>query len=117
MMISVQRFLTPEQCKESVRIGDKTFDTELRACYNDLFKTRGRFRGRSVKAIALCGPTCAGKTTTAKKLTKLLEENGKRVHTISIDDFFIPLPQTISSFLHLSKHLDILCLVHYIIHF
>jgi uridine kinase len=87
-MISVNRFLTPTQAKESVRIGDATFDSELRACYDDLLVTRGRFHGQSVKAIALCGPTCAGKTTTAKKLTKILEENGKRVHTISIDDFY-----------------------------
>lgn len=87
-MISVQRFLTPEQSKENVRIGDATFDAELRACYDDLLTTRGRFHGQQVKAIALCGPTCAGKTTTARKLSKLLEENGKRVHTISIDDFY-----------------------------
>lgn len=87
-MISVNRFLTPSQAQESVRIGDAAFDSELRACYDDLLVSRGRFHGQSVKAIALCGPTCAGKTTTAKKLTKILEENGKRVHTISIDDFY-----------------------------
>ena len=87
-MISVNRYLTKPQAMESVRIGDSTFDAELRACYDDLFRTRGRFQGRTVKAIALCGPTCAGKTTTAKKLTKILEEKGKRVHTISIDDFY-----------------------------
>lgn len=87
-MISVQPFLTPDQSREMVRIGDATFDAELRSCYDDLLTTRGRFHGQSVKAIALCGPTCAGKTTTAKKLQKLLEEKGKRVHTISIDDFY-----------------------------
>ena len=87
-MICVNRFLTPDQAQESVRIGDAAFDAELRACYDDLFISRGRFHGKSVKAIALCGPTCAGKTTTAKKLTNILEEKGKRVHTISIDDFY-----------------------------
>lgn len=87
-MISVHRFLTPSQAQESVSVGDATFDAELRACYDDLLISRGRFRGHSVKAIALCGPTCAGKTTTAKKLTKIFEEKGKRVHTISIDDYY-----------------------------
>ena len=87
-MISVHRFLTPIQAQESVREGDAAFDAELRACYDDLLLSRGRFHGQSVKAIALCGPTCAGKTTTAKKLTKIFQEKGKRVHTISIDDFY-----------------------------
>ena len=87
-MISVHRFLTPSEAEKSVQVGDATFDAELRECYDDLFISRGRFHGQSVKAIALCGPTCAGKTTTAKKLTQIIEEKGKRVHTISIDDFY-----------------------------
>ncbi len=38
--------------------------------------------------LGLTGPTCSGKTTTAKKLTKCLEAHGHRVHVISIDDFY-----------------------------
>lgn len=87
-MIEVHRFLTPKQAEQSVRDGDAAFDEELRSCADDLLVSRGRFHGCQVKAIALCGPTCAGKTTTAKKLTKILEEKGKRVHVISIDDFY-----------------------------
>ncbi len=87
-MIEVHRFLTPEQAEKSVHDGDAAFDAELRRCSEDLLVSRGRFHGQQVKAIALCGPTCAGKTTTAKKLTKILEEKGKRVHILSIDDFY-----------------------------
>lgn len=87
-MIEVRRFLTPEQAEQSVRDGDAAFDAELRSHADDLLVSRGRFHGQAVKVIALCGPTCAGKTTTAKKLTKILEEKGKRVHTLSIDDFY-----------------------------
>ena len=87
-MISVHRFYSQCEAEKLVKHGDATFDAELRACYDDLLVSRGRFHGQSIKAIALCGPTRAGKTTTAKKLTKLLEEHGKRVHTISIDDFY-----------------------------
>lgn len=43
---------------------------------------------RGVRVIRLSGPTCAGKTTTAKKLTKALEAAGRVVHPISIDDFY-----------------------------
>lgn len=87
-MISVHRYLSSESARKSVMEGDAAFDADLRACYDDLLRSRGRFHGYPIKVIALCGPSCAGKTTTAKKLTKLLEEHGKRVHTISIDDFY-----------------------------
>ena len=41
-----------------------------------------------VRVIRLSGPTCAGKTTTADKLTAVLEAAGRVVYPISIDDFF-----------------------------
>lgn len=41
-----------------------------------------------VRILRLSGPTCAGKTTTAQKLTEVLEAAGRVVHPISIDDFF-----------------------------
>ena len=41
-----------------------------------------------VKILRLSGPTCAGKTTTAHKLTAVLEKAGRVVYPISIDDFF-----------------------------
>lgn len=87
-MIHVQRFLTEEQAEQRVKEGDAAFDAELERIYGDLLVSRGRFHGHAVKAIALCGPTCAGKTTTAKKIAKFLENDGKRVHVISIDDFY-----------------------------
>ncbi len=40
------------------------------------------------RLLGLTGPTCAGKTTAAKKITDMLKENGTRVHVISIDDFY-----------------------------
>ena len=42
----------------------------------------------SVRIVALSGPSCSGKTTTANKLISELESRGKRVHVVSIDDFF-----------------------------
>ncbi len=38
--------------------------------------------------MGLTGPTCSGKTTAAKKLTANFEKHGKRVHIVSIDDFY-----------------------------
>ncbi len=41
-----------------------------------------------LKLIGLTGPTCAGKTTAARKLTQTLKKCGRRVHVVSIDDFY-----------------------------
>lgn len=41
-----------------------------------------------LRLFGLTGPTCAGKTTAAKKITAMLEHCGMRVHVISVDDFY-----------------------------
>ena len=41
-----------------------------------------------VRVMGLTGPTCSGKTTAAKKLLRHFQDNGKRVVTVSLDDFF-----------------------------
>ncbi len=43
----------------------------------------------NAKIITICGPTCSGKTTTANKLMKKLEQMGKKVHVLSFDDFYL----------------------------
>lgn len=42
----------------------------------------------SLHLLGLTGPTCSGKTTTARLLTEVLAAAGHRVHVISIDDFY-----------------------------
>ena len=46
------------------------------------------FAENSLKIIALAGPTCSGKTTTAAKLTRRMAKAGRQVVVMSIDDFF-----------------------------
>lgn len=41
-----------------------------------------------LRLIGLTGPTCSGKTTTARLLTEVFEKCGRRVHVVSIDDFY-----------------------------
>lgn len=42
----------------------------------------------NLRVVGLSGPTCSGKTTTAKKLISGFSKLGRRVHVVSIDDFF-----------------------------
>ena len=43
---------------------------------------------KDIKLIGLVGPTCSGKTTAAEMLEKSFSSMGKKLHTISIDDFY-----------------------------
>ncbi|MBE6679186.1 MAG: hypothetical protein E7598_01540 [Ruminococcaceae bacterium] len=40
------------------------------------------------RIITLCGPSCSGKTTTARILDDDFKKLGKELHSISIDDFY-----------------------------
>ena len=72
--------------------------TEEAQAYVDLCETRYTERieealasiltGEPAGIVALAGPTCSGKTTTAAKLTRRIEEAGRRAVVMSIDDFF-----------------------------
>ncbi len=60
------------------------------------------FEQREQKPVLLIsGPSGSGKTTTAIKLDELLEAKGITVHTISLDDYFLPADRYV---IKLDKH-------------
>ena len=61
---------------------DKEFDSILNGTVERVCKDN------SVKIIGITGPTCSGKTTTAKKVIDYYKSHGIRLHVISLDDFF-----------------------------
>ena len=67
--------------KEFIENCDAKFDNELSLAAHRVFSG-------NEKIIGLTGPTCSGKTTAAKKLQSIVEEMGKRMQVISLDDFF-----------------------------
>lgn len=42
----------------------------------------------NIRVVRLFGPSCSGKTTTARLLISNFKRYGKRAHVVSIDDFF-----------------------------
>ena len=46
---------------------------------------------KDMRLFGLTGPSCSGKTTTARKITEHMEKKGLRIHVISIDDFYYGL--------------------------
>ena len=71
-----------------------------------ILDTESRYRGqlfviadrivadRELKLVLMAGPSCAGKTTSARLLKEILERMEKDVVTISLDDFFIDREKT-----------------------
>lgn len=65
-----------------VKTCDERFEKRLSEAVNAFME------GSSSRVIGLTGPTCSGKTTAAKKLIEYLGDEEKRVHIISLDDFY-----------------------------
>ena len=78
-------FESPAEGIALVKENEAAFDARLSAAARDICAD---CVSHGVKVIRLSGPTCAGKTTTADKLTAVLEAAGRVVYPISIDDFF-----------------------------
>lgn len=70
-----------QEAKALVSQSDLEFDRRVDAAVEVLLQ-------RGHKFLCLSGPSCAGKTTTANKITKSLEKKGIITHVISLDDFF-----------------------------
>ena len=75
-------FDTKESEKEFVRLCENDFERRLSQTLREICDLD------DIKVITLSGPTCSGKTTAAKKIISSFSEIGKRVHVISIDDFY-----------------------------
>ncbi len=46
--------------------------------------------------VLLSGPSGSGKTTTALRVEKRLKDMGKKVHTLSMDNYFLPITEEIA---------------------
>ena len=83
MKYSKQKFQSIDEARAFVNTCEKEFEAYLDRSIADICAIP------ELKTVALSGPTCSGKTTLAKKLTDDFENHGRKVHIISIDDFFL----------------------------
>lgn len=75
------RFDSDEEIKRYIADCEARFACQLEAA--------GRYavtHGRDI--LTLCGPTCSGKTTAAALLGKTFADMGRRLHVVSIDNFY-----------------------------
>ena len=85
-LIATTSFVSDAQAKEYITSCESAFRTRIDDIADCILEQK------NVKLLGLGGPTCAGKSTAAKLLIRHLESAGKRVHMISIDDFFREQP-------------------------
>lgn len=70
---------------EEIKHWENRFEGDVQNAANAILSASG------VNTVALAGPSCSGKTTTAGKLSDVLAKAGKRVVAVSIDDFYRPV--------------------------
>ena len=84
MIVINETFTSPYETQKYVNACEARFENSLKEAAERIAAAHDN----GVSCIALAGPSCSGKTTTANRLIQLLSLRGLRVRTISIDDFF-----------------------------
>ena len=74
--------LTEQELKDLVVQCDRSLEKRMEEVATQISRIQ------DLRLIGLTGPTCSGKTTTARLLTEVFEKCGRRVHVVSIDDFY-----------------------------
>lgn len=82
MMQARMSFADESEAREFVKKCESELEERLAAAVERVCEHK------DIRLISLSGPTCSGKTTAAGKLTDYLEAQGKKVHVVSIDDFY-----------------------------
>ncbi|MBO4452856.1 MAG: hypothetical protein J5793_02870, partial [Clostridia bacterium] len=64
-----------------IKADERRYDGILKKTAKDICES-------GVKAVFISGGSCAGKTTTTKKLCRCIEKYGRTCHIVSLDDFY-----------------------------
>ena len=88
-----------------MRVSTRSINQKIKSDTNNFIAKSDRFFYKNIKETAsvikadsqnspiilLSGPSGSGKTTTAMTLEKVLDKSGYETHTVSMDNYFIPL--------------------------
>ena len=69
-----------EKILEQVRNDELYYETTINAIADRIVRDMG------IKLVLIAGGSCAGKTTTTRKLSELIVASGRVAHTVSLDD-------------------------------
>lgn len=87
--VSIERLNTAAKSPEEfISDGERLYSEQLDAAARSIFSVREK---RPV--VLLSGPSGSGKTTSAHRIANLLESFGCKAHTISMDNYFLPMSE------------------------
>lgn len=90
--ISVEELcVAAREPEEFVSVGEKLYSDGLAAAAEMIYANR-----ESKPIVLISGPSGSGKTTSATRLARLLEQRGCKAHTVSMDNYFLPM--------HMNEH-------------
>lgn len=72
--------------EELIREGERIYADRLAAAAELIYKNR-----EDKPIVLISGPSGSGKTTSATRLSRLLERKGSKAHTVSMDNYFLPM--------------------------
>lgn len=76
-----------QNAAEYIEKCDAAFADRIREIAEFIVKNR-----KQRPVVLLSGPSGSGKTTTARILERMLDEQGCGTHTVSMDNYFLPIP-------------------------
>ncbi len=74
---------------EKIRQDELHYETTLQSIANSICSNN------EVKIILIAGGSCAGKTTTTRKLSALIDAGGRKCHTVSLDDYYRNMDESV----------------------
>ncbi|MDE7230127.1 MAG: nucleoside kinase [Oscillospiraceae bacterium] len=85
--ISVEQLNNAAGSPESfIAEGEERYSAQIREAADKIYELRAE---RPI--VLISGPSGSGKTTSASRVAKLLESRGCKAHTISMDNYFLPM--------------------------
>ncbi len=78
-----------EKILESIRNDELNYETTINGIAKHIVENP------QIKLILIAGGSCAGKTTTTRKLSELIIASGRVAHTVSLDDYYRNLDESV----------------------
>lgn len=74
---------------EQIKNDELHYETTINAIAERIVRDMG------IKLVLIAGGSCAGKTTTTRKLSELISKSGRVAHTVSLDDYYRNLDESV----------------------
>ncbi|MBO5869287.1 MAG: hypothetical protein J6Q89_00905 [Clostridia bacterium] len=78
-----------EKILEQVKNDELNYETTINEIAERIVRDMG------IKLVLIAGGSCAGKTTTTRKLSELINASGRVAHTVSLDDYYRNLDESV----------------------